>query len=187
MVGRVVMRTMTDERTDGRTDDRTMAAGSSVTWMHCSVRYEVTWGLNTCIRADTRYVRTDWVRPHEHLASAWTHLFPPSSLLPSLPPPSLPPSPLPCGCNLLSAQKRTWTLEKKYFYFFLFFLFFGSCCRLEKRKKKFGFQSPRSPRSTGFAGEAARRRRFFGLVTLVTHPSSIPRRRMDNERHTIQN
>jgi hypothetical protein len=32
---RVVTRTMTD--------GRTMAVGSSVTWTHCSVRYEVTW------------------------------------------------------------------------------------------------------------------------------------------------
>jgi hypothetical protein len=31
-------------RTDGRTDDRTMAAGASVTWTHCSVLFEVTWG-----------------------------------------------------------------------------------------------------------------------------------------------
>jgi hypothetical protein len=30
-------------RTDGRTDDRTMAAGASVTWTHCSVLFEVTW------------------------------------------------------------------------------------------------------------------------------------------------
>jgi hypothetical protein len=40
----------------------------------------------------------------------------------------------------------------------------------------FGFQSlrsPSSPSSAGFAGEAARRRRFFSLVPLVTHPSSI--------------
>jgi hypothetical protein len=27
-----------------RTDARTMVAGSSVTWTHCNVRYEVTWG-----------------------------------------------------------------------------------------------------------------------------------------------
>jgi hypothetical protein len=38
----------------------------------------------------------------------------------------------------------------------------------------FGFQSPNSPSSAGFEGEAAKRRRFFGLVPLVTHPSSIP-------------
>jgi hypothetical protein len=31
-------------RTDGRTDGRTMAAGASVTWTHCSVLFEVTWG-----------------------------------------------------------------------------------------------------------------------------------------------
>jgi hypothetical protein len=31
-------------QTDGRTDNRTMAAGASVTWMHCSVLFEVTWG-----------------------------------------------------------------------------------------------------------------------------------------------
>jgi hypothetical protein len=36
----VVTRTFSD----GRTDDRTMAAGASVTWTHCSVLFEVTWG-----------------------------------------------------------------------------------------------------------------------------------------------
>jgi hypothetical protein len=37
-----------------------MAAGASVTWTHCSVRYEVTWGktllsarTRTCIRTDS--------------------------------------------------------------------------------------------------------------------------------------
>jgi hypothetical protein len=39
MVTRVVTRTFSD----GRTDDRTMAAGASVTWTHCSVLFEVTW------------------------------------------------------------------------------------------------------------------------------------------------
>jgi hypothetical protein len=29
---------------NGRTDGWTMAAGASVTWMHCSVLFEVTWG-----------------------------------------------------------------------------------------------------------------------------------------------
>jgi hypothetical protein len=41
---RVVTRTFSDGRTDGRTDDRTMAVGASVTWTHCSVLFEVTWG-----------------------------------------------------------------------------------------------------------------------------------------------
>jgi hypothetical protein len=36
----------------GRTDGRTMAAGASVTWMHCSVLFEVTWGKTRCVRAD---------------------------------------------------------------------------------------------------------------------------------------
>jgi hypothetical protein len=31
-------------QTDGRTDDQTMAARASVTWTHCSVLFEVTWG-----------------------------------------------------------------------------------------------------------------------------------------------
>jgi hypothetical protein len=46
------IRVVTRMITDGRTDDRTMAAGPPVTWTHCSVRYEVTWGLNTRVRAD---------------------------------------------------------------------------------------------------------------------------------------
>jgi hypothetical protein len=37
---KIVTRTIMDEWTD----DRTMATGSSVTWTHCNVRYEVTWG-----------------------------------------------------------------------------------------------------------------------------------------------
>jgi hypothetical protein len=44
---------------NGWTDGRTMAAGASVTWTHCSIFYEVTWGKTlpsarkrTCIRAD---------------------------------------------------------------------------------------------------------------------------------------
>jgi hypothetical protein len=36
----VVTRTFSDRRTD----DQTMAAGASVTWTHCSVLFEVTWG-----------------------------------------------------------------------------------------------------------------------------------------------
>jgi hypothetical protein len=63
--GRVVTRTFSDRRTD----DRTMAAGASVTWTHCSVLFEVTWGktaasartrARTCVRVDAR------VRPRGH-------------------------------------------------------------------------------------------------------------------------
>jgi hypothetical protein len=38
----------------GRTDDRTMAAGASVTWTHCSVLFEVTWGKKRCVRVNTK-------------------------------------------------------------------------------------------------------------------------------------
>jgi hypothetical protein len=51
----IVTRTFSDERTD----DRTMAAGASVTWMHCSNLFEVTWvkqgasvQTRPCVRAD---------------------------------------------------------------------------------------------------------------------------------------
>jgi hypothetical protein len=50
-------------------------------------------------------------------------------------------------------------------------IFFGSCCWLEKRGKNisvFGFQSPRSPSSTGKAA----RRRFF-RPSSPSHPSKL--------------
>jgi hypothetical protein len=47
-------------RTDGRTDDWKMAARVSVTWTHCSVLFEVTWGKTRCIRADAT------MRPRRH-------------------------------------------------------------------------------------------------------------------------
>jgi hypothetical protein len=99
--------------------------------------------------------------------------------LPSLPPPLLPPSypvrtqaavhadglrPRPHGCSNFFIK-----FNKK---FQLLFIFFGSCCRLEKRKNNFGFQSPRSPSSAGFASEAARRRRFF-QPSSPSHPSKL--------------
>jgi hypothetical protein len=78
-----------------------------------------------------------------------------------------------CGWAVASTR----TLEKKLKICFLFLV--AGLKRKEKnvRISVFGFQSPRFPRSpssAGFASEAARRRRFFGLVPLVTHPSSIP-------------
>jgi hypothetical protein len=51
---------------------------------------------------------------------------------------------------------------------------FGSCL-LEKKGKKcsvFSFQSPSSPSSTGFAGEAARRKSFF-RPSSPSHPSKL--------------
>jgi hypothetical protein len=55
------------------------------------------------------------------------------------------------------------------------FYFWGSYCLLEKRGKKcsvFGFQSTRSPSSTGFVDEAVRRRRFF-RPSSPSHPSKL--------------
>jgi hypothetical protein len=92
---------------------------------------------------------------------------------------SPPPSPLPCG--------RERGRSKKYFLIFnflIFYSFFGSCCRLEKREKKFSVfnpqdpqapQAPRAPRAPrALRAKPREEEGFFGLVSLVTHPSSIP-------------
>jgi hypothetical protein len=42
----------------------------------------------------------------------------------------------------------------------------------KEKKINSGFQSPRSPSSAGFAGEAARRRRFF-RPSFPSHPSKF--------------
>jgi hypothetical protein len=91
------------------------------------------------------------------------------------------------GTNTLTCPRRperirahaTRTLEKKTFKKkILIKIIFGSCCQLEKRKKKcsvFGFQSPistRSARSVGFVGKAARRKRFF-RPSSPSHPSKL--------------
>jgi hypothetical protein len=96
------------------------------------------------------------------LASAWTRLCIRAdknafarmySFLPSPPLPSPPLPPIPCGRRLLSARTscvRVCTDAQILFFesFLNFILFIGSCCRLEKRKKNFGFQFsiPKIPR-----------------------------------------
>jgi hypothetical protein len=52
---RVVTRTYSD----GRTDDRTMAVGAFVTWTHCSVLFEVTWGKTSASAQTHGRVRAD--------------------------------------------------------------------------------------------------------------------------------
>jgi hypothetical protein len=101
-------------------------------------------------------------RPHGHGASARTHL-------PPLPSPSLPsPLPLPpLSCPHVCAD----TKKKK-----------NSCCRLGKKEKIYNFrfsvfnpqnpQTPRAPRAS--RAKPREEEGFFGLVPLVTHPSSIP-------------
>jgi hypothetical protein len=105
------------------------------------------------------------------------HSFPP---LPSL----LSPLPLrtqsavcadrlrPGGCGSGRSKKNKNKNKKELFIFS--FLVVAAILKTKKKISVFGFQSPSSPSSVGFAGKAARRRRFFGLVPLVTHPSSIP-------------
>jgi hypothetical protein len=127
-----------------------MTAGSSVIWTHCSVRYEVTWD-KTLATARTRLcVRADiGVRPH----------------LPAFHPRPRPCPPVPpCADGLMRPCGRS---KKKKLFFFVF-----GICLLEKKGKKcsvFGFQSPRS---TGFVGEATRRRRFF-RPSSPSHPSKL--------------
>jgi hypothetical protein len=86
----------------GRTDDRTMAAGASVTWTHCSVLFEVTWGKTRCVHADAPK------RPHGH-GRPRGRISLPSPLPPSPPLPLLPPSPLlavrTLGCVRADAKK----------------------------------------------------------------------------------
>jgi hypothetical protein len=109
-------------------------------------------------------------------ASAQTHSGPP------LPPPMLSPfpcPPLPCGRSLLSADGlrlrrrgrgrghgRSKKIKNS----------FGSCCQLAglKREKKFRFSvfNPQDPRAS--QAKPREEEGFFGLVPLVSHPSSIP-------------
>jgi hypothetical protein len=140
-----------------------MAVGSSVTWTHCSVRYEVTWGSDSRVRVDAPMYprRRECVR-------ADAPMRPCRPTLSHLPAPCPPPYPFarPASCprGRADASARTIKKNKKK-------LFFGSCL-LEKRGKKcsvFGFQSPSS---AGYAGKAARRRRFF-WPSSPSHPSQL--------------
>jgi hypothetical protein len=77
-------------------------------------------------------------------------------------------------------KKQYIYVKKQYIYIFILFIlfYFGSCCRLEKRKKikirfsVFNPQDPRDPRDP--PAKPWEEEGFFGLVPLVTHPSSIP-------------
>jgi hypothetical protein len=71
-----------------------------------------------------------------------------------------------------SGRRRVKKKKKKNFFFF------GRCCRLEKRGKNisvFNPQDPQVPRAQRASRAKPREDEgFFGLVPLVTHPSSIP-------------
>jgi hypothetical protein len=47
----------------GRTDDRMMAVGASMTWTHCSILFEVTWGKTAASARTRTSARTDGQRP----------------------------------------------------------------------------------------------------------------------------
>jgi hypothetical protein len=57
-------------------------------------------------------------------------------------------------------------------FFIFYFLVVVAVLKREKKILVFGFQSPRSPRSVGFAGEVARRRRFF-RPSSPSYPSKL--------------
>jgi hypothetical protein len=117
------------------------------------------------------------VRPRGRTpATAQTHLPPlPSTSLPS-------PSPsLPCYPRIRTDAKKKF---KKLFYFIFIFLinFLVVVAGLEREKKYFNFQfsvsnpqNPRAPRAPRASRAKPREEEgIFGLVPLVTHPSSIP-------------
>jgi hypothetical protein len=131
VVGRVVTRTFSD----GRTDNRTMAAGAFVTWTHCSILFEVTWGKTVHVCADA-HMRP---RGHERICVD-SHMRPRGrtrvcadiglSARTSSPPSPLAPSPLPpLPPSLRTHSASVRTREKKYFIFYFIFSL-GSCCRL---------------------------------------------------------
>jgi hypothetical protein len=107
------------------------------------------------------------MRPREH-----RHVY--TSLPLTL---ALPPYPLahPVQTSWCVRTDAARTLEKKILkkLFFIYF-YFGSCL-LEKRGKKssvFNLQDPQDPRAP--RAKPREEEGFFGLVPLVTHPSSIP-------------
>jgi hypothetical protein len=77
------------------------------------------------------------------------------------------------GCVCVDADAR----KINFFLFFSFFL--DSCCHLEKKRKEknsvFNLQDPQDPQAPRASrAKPQEEEGFFGLVTLVTHPSSIP-------------
>jgi hypothetical protein len=128
----------------------------------------------------------DDMAPIRHrLAPVWPPSGPPSGPVgpPVRHPVWYPVGPLvwpPSGTTSGTPRPAAVGSEKNYYYFLFIF---GCCCRLEKRGKNisvFGFQSPRSPSSPSSPAPQAlwakprEEEGFFGLVPLVTHPSSIP-------------
>jgi hypothetical protein len=94
---------------------------------------------------------------------------------PPLPSPShaLPPSPTDAVCCLRGRERS----KKIIFFIFYFFIFLVVVAGLKREKKKFRFsvfnpQDPPDPRAP--QAKPREEEGFFGLVPLVTYPSSIP-------------
>jgi hypothetical protein len=124
----------------------------------------------SCVHADTARPRGRTQRPRECICSLPRLASP---RLPSPPLPSPPPSPTDADVD---AQNFFIIIIKLFIYIIYLFIYFGSCCQLEKRKKKFRFSvfNPQDPRDPRVAWAKPWEEGFFGLVPLVTHPSSIP-------------
>jgi hypothetical protein len=107
------------------------------------------------------------IRPRgRNPASARTRHVRAGELIPSPPIPS-PSPPLPSP----PLQTQSIRVDAQIIFLNNNKFFLGSWCQLEKNLV-FGFQSPRSPSSPGFTGEAARRRRFF-RPSSPSHPSKL--------------
>jgi hypothetical protein len=109
------------------------------------------------------------------LASARTHSFQTSPPPSPLPPPSLP-STLPCGRSLLSTRTGCVCADaRKKIKKLFFFLEVLASMKREKKNSVFNTQDPQDPCAPRASRAKPREEKgFFGLVPLVTHPSSIP-------------
>jgi hypothetical protein len=86
-------------------DDWMMAAGSSVTSTHCSVRYEVTWGYNPCVRPYKAHPHGRQLRSRGKRTSACMQTsVRADAFVPSVASPRLASPPFPCRRSLLSAR-----------------------------------------------------------------------------------
>jgi hypothetical protein len=144
MGGMVVTRTIMD----GRTDTRTMAAGSSMTWTHCSVCYEVTWNKKARVRADAP------LHPRKHRPVCADEVI-------SLSPCPHPPSAL-RGRAVVSARTRRGRPKKIKIIFF--FLVVG-CWKREEKNVRFSIpkipEIPEFPELRGLRGRSREKKKVF--------------------------
>jgi hypothetical protein len=143
----------------GQTNGRTMVARSSVTWMHCSVCYELpggkmlasaqTW-TRLCVRADKSASAQTRLCVHVDTSASVRKKVCPRGRAYAFPPPCPSPSPvIPRSPSLTSTR----TLEKNKNNFFFVFL----VARLKREENNVQFlvfnpqdpQAPRAPRASG--------------------------------------